>query len=96
MQNNKTFYVENDEKMVYKVTNLELRADGWLNISLEFVCGFDYIKADENNEQGYIGKENFVNVTEHDLIACDVMNESIVQALEYHNYKVVENLPKIY
>lgn len=96
MQINKTIYVENEERLIYKVAALELRADGWLNVELEFVCGFDYINADESNAQGYVDKENFIDEVEHEFISCDLMNESLIQALEYHDYKVIEQLPQIH
>lgn len=96
MEMNKTIYVENADKFIYKVADLELRADGWLNIWLDLVCGYDYINADESNATGYVGKENFVEEIEHELYACDIMNESITQALEIHGYKVIKELPHIH
>lgn len=96
MKFNKTVYVKNAENFIYKVENLEMRADGWANIWLELVCGIDYINADESNAQGYVGKEHFVAEIQNELIAGDMMNESITQALEFHGYKVIEELPQIH
>lgn len=96
MEINKKIYVQNADKFIYKVADLELRADGWLNIWLDLICGLDYINADESNATGYVGKENFVEEIEHEFISCDMMNESITQALEYHDYTIIEELPQIH
>ena len=96
MKINKNIYVKNAESFIYKVADIETRVDGWLNIGLELVCGIDYINADESDARGYVGKENFVEEIESDLITCDMMNESITQALEYHGYTVIEELPQIH
>lgn len=96
MEITKTIYVENADKFIYKVADLEMRADGWLNIWLDLVCGVDYINADESDVLGYVGKENFVEEIEHELISCDMMKESITQALEFHGYSVIEELPTIH
>ena len=90
MEINKKIYVQNADKFIYKVADLELRADGWANIWLDLVCGIDYINADEGNALGYVSKENFVEEIEHEFISCDMMNESITQALEYHGFTVVK------
>lgn len=94
MEINKKIYVQNADKFIYTVADIELRADGWANIWLDLVCGIDYINPDESNAQGYVGKENFVEETE--IITCDMMNESITQALEYHGYTVIKELPQIH
>lgn len=96
MEINKKIYVQNADKFIYTVADIELRADGWANIWLDLVCGIDYINADESNALGYVSKENFVEEIEHEFISCDMMNESIKQALEYHGYTVIEELPQIH
>lgn len=96
MNINKKVYVKNEENFIYTVANLEMRVDGWLNIELELVCGIDYISADESDARGYVGKENFVEEIENDTITCDMMNESITQALEYNGYTIIEELPTIH
>lgn len=89
-------YAQNEDGFIYKIANLEMRADGWLNLSLELVCGVDYINADESNATGYVSKENFVEEIQHEIYSCDIMNESITQALEFHGFKVIEELPTIH
>lgn len=96
MEINKKIYVQNTDNFIYTVTDVELRVDGWLNIGLDLVCGIDYINADESNALGYVGKENFVDEIQQDFISCDMMNESITQALEYNGYTVIEELPTIH
>lgn len=94
MEIKKAVYVQNEDGFIYTVANMEMRADGWLNIWLDLVCGVDYINADESNAVGYVGKENFVEEIEHEFYACDIMNESVTQALEFHGFKVIEELPQ--
>lgn len=96
MEIKKTVYVQNEDRFIYKIADLEMRADGWLNIWLDLVCGIDYINADENNATGYVGKENFVDEIQHEFYSCDIMNESVTQALEFHGFEVIEGLPTIY
>jgi len=96
MEIKKTVYVQNEDRFIYKIADLEMRADGWLNIWLDLVCGIDYINADESNATGYVGKENFVEEIQHEIYSCDIMNESVTQALEFHGFKVIEGLPTIH
>lgn len=91
----KVTYVKQDG-MIYKIEEIEMRKDGWLNITLELVCGYDYIDVDGSNAQGFVGKDNFVEEAEFEYISCDIMNESITAALEYNGYKIIEKLPTIH
>ena len=91
----KTYVMHIEDKMIYKLEK-EMRVDGWLDLTLELVCGWDYINADENDEQGYVGKEYFVEEAEFEYLSCDIMNESIMQVLNENGLKVIEKLPKIH
>lgn len=89
-------YVRHGHSMIYKVAELKMRTDNWIDITLELVCGWDYIDADGSNAQGFVGKENFVEEAEFEYLSCDIMNESIMQVLKENGYKKINNLPTIH
>lgn len=91
----KETYVRQGSKMIYKIAELELRSDNWVNITLELVCGWDYIDADGSDEHGFVGKENFVEEAEFEYLSCDIMNESVMQVLNENGYHKIKNLPTI-
>lgn len=90
-----TYVMHTEDKMIYKLRK-ELRADGYLDLTLELVCGWDYIDADGSDQQGYVGKDFFVEEAEYEYLTCDIMNESIMQVLSDNGLKVIEKLPKIH
>ena len=91
-----TVYVKHTEdRMIYEL-HKELRVDGWIDLTLELVCGWDYIDADWSDEQGYVGKDFFVEEAEYEFLSCDIMNESILQVLTENGLKVIEKLPTIH
>lgn len=90
-----TYVMHTEDKMIYKLQK-EMRADGWLDLTLELVCGWDYIDADESDAQGFVGKEYFVEEAEFEYLSCDIMNESIMQVLNENGLKVIEKLPTIH
>lgn len=90
-----TYVMHTEDKMIYKLQT-EMRADGWLDLTLELVCGWDYIDADESDAQGFVGKEYFVEEAEFEYLSCDIMNESIMQVLNENGLKVIEKLPTIH
>lgn len=91
----KNTYVRQGSSMIYKIAELEMRSDNWLNITLELVCGWDYIDADGSDAQGFVGKEHFVEESQYEYLSCDIMNESIMQVLKDNGYKTIKNLPTI-
>lgn len=87
-----TYVMHTEDKMIYTLKK-EMRADGWIDLTLELVCGWDYINADESDAQGFVGKDNFVEEAEFEYLSCDIMNESIIQVLAENGYRVIENIP---
>lgn len=92
MEIKKKIYVKNADKFIYTVAEIEVREDGLLNVWLDFVCGIDADKS----ELGYIGKGNFGWLIENEFIICDIMNDSLTQALKMNGYEVIEELPQIH
>lgn len=95
MEIKKTVYVEDEFNFIYKMADVELRADGWLNITLKLVCGIDYINPDASDVRGYVDNKNFIEEAQCEIFTCDIMNESINEAIKYNGYKKIKKLPKI-
>ena len=81
--------------MIYKIAERTMREDGWLDITLKLICGYDYIDVDGSDVEGFVGKDNFVEEAEFEYLSCDIMNESIKEVLEYNGFEIIEKLPKI-
>ena len=60
-------YVENGEKMIYQLTDIELKENGLAYLYLELVCGYDYINPDNSNIQGYADKSKFSDDIQHEI-----------------------------
>lgn len=95
MKFSKQLFVENDDKMVYQLKDIELHQNGLAYLYLELVCGYDYIDPDKSNAQGYVDKSKFVDEAQHEIVSCDILAESLVKALENDGYKTIKTLPKI-
>lgn len=94
---NKKFYVYNaDEKLVYLVNEYETYYNSEaLHIYLELVAGWDYINPDENDVQGWVGAENFVEDVQSEIIAQYFLKEGMEEALEENGYTILkeEDIP---
>ena len=96
MKFDKQLFVENDDRMVFELKDIELMGNGLAYLYLDLVCGYDYIDPDNSNEQGYVDKSNFVKEAQHEIVSCDVMAESFVNALNNDGFTIREKLPKIF
>lgn len=96
MKFSKKLYVENDERMIYQLKDIELHGNGLAYLYLDLVCGYDYIDPDYSDSQGYVDKNRFVEGVQHEIVSCDILAESITKALNNDGYKIIVNLPKIY
>lgn len=96
MKFSKQLYVENDDKMVYQLMDIELYGNGLAYLYLDLVCGYDYVAPDYSNQQGYVDKSKFVESVQHEVVSCDIMAESIVNALNNDGYHIIKTLPKIH
>ena len=90
------FYVENDERLIYQLKDIELQTNGLAYFYFSLVCGYDYINPDENNVQGYVDKSNFIEEVQGEIVSCDIMNESLIEAINNDGFKKIDKLPKIF
>lgn len=94
---NHKFYVMNpDEKLVYKVNEFEVYYNSEaIHIYLELVAGWDYVNPDENNIQGWVGAENFVEDIQSEIVTQYFLKEGMEEALTENDYTILkeENIP---
>lgn len=90
----KAIFVKNDDKLVYKVESMEIY-DGYdsLRLNLVLVCGWDYVKPDKNNIQGWCKPDRFIEDVQDVQEICYVMEESIKECLEANGYEILEKCP---
>ena len=92
----KQVFVESDEKLIYKIKDIEVFGNGIAYIHLELVCGYDYIDPDTSDIQGYVDKSLFVEEVQDETVSCDILTESLLEALNDMGYRVKNELPKIH
>ena len=96
-------YVMNEDKMIYKVSfDRDSRDLKWtlenanrVNITLELVYGIDYINPDENDVQGYVGKESFTEDVHYDYTSVYLFDETLKEVLESEGYKILGSLENV-
>ena len=82
-------YVKNDDKMVYEVSLQRHGGAFYHLITLELVCGWDYVNPDENDIQGYVKPERFVDGVQYESLTFYPLDETILGRLEEEGYKRV-------
>ena len=83
-------YVQNEEKMVYKV-EMESRqpSEFYYLLNLELVAGWDYVNPDENDIQGYVSANMFVEEEQYHSYTFYPMDETILERLKDEGYERV-------
>lgn len=85
------FYVINGENLVYKVGEFETYGNAdFITFELELVAGIDYINPDENDIQGYVPAENFVEDVQYEYVNQLFLVEGAKEALEANEFTVLE------
>ena len=89
------FYVMNGEKLVYEVNEYKAYYGGNIYIHLELVAGWDYVNPDENDVQGWVGAENFVEEVQTEIVQQLFLEEGMKEALTENGYTILkeENIP---
>ncbi|MFJ7982302.1 hypothetical protein ACIQ1D_18750 [Lysinibacillus xylanilyticus] len=86
-----TVYVQNEEKMVYKVEMVAQQAsEFYYLLNLELVAGWDYVNPDENDIQGYVKADNFIEDIQYNSYTFYPWDETITQRLEVEGFKRVK------
>lgn len=87
---NNALYVQNDDKLVYKVESFEAY-DGWnsLHLNLVLVAGWDYLRPDHSDVQGWCGANWFVEEVQTETVIQYFMEEGMKESLEANGYEVL-------
>lgn len=90
---NKKFYVINEENLVYKVGEFETYGNtDYILWELELVAGVDYVNPDENDVQGYVPADRFIEDVQYEYVNQYFLKEGAEEALEANGYTVLENI----
>lgn len=90
----KTIFAKNEDNLVYKVNSMEFYdGDDALRLNLKLVCGWDYIKPDEEDVQGWCKADRFTEDVQEEQIICYVMEESIKSCLKSNGYEILSECP---
>ena len=95
--NEKSLYVINDDRLIYKVNEYDVY-DGYisLNYNLELVAGYDYINPDENDIQGYVEAINFIEDVQLESVVQYFLEEGLKECLIDNGFEILDKLPKIH
>lgn len=89
--NNKFYVYDTTEKLVYLVNEFETYYNyKALQIHLELVAGWDYVNPDENDVQGWVSAENFVEDVQDEYINQYFLKEGMHEALEENGYTILK------
>lgn len=88
------FYVINEDKtLVYKVGEYETYGNAsFITFTLELVAGVDYINPDENDIQGFVPADRFVEDIQYEYVNQYFLEEGTKEALEANDYTVLEEI----
>ena len=93
LEKNKFYVVDEAEKLVYKVGEFETYyGTDFISIELELVAGVDYINPDENDIQGYVPADRFIEDVQYEYINQYFLEEGMKEALKENGYTVLENI----
>lgn len=83
-------YVQNEDKMVYSVEmKLQQASEFYYHLELTLVSGWDYVNPDENDIQGYVGANKFIEEVQWESYTFYPMEETILDRLKEEGYKRV-------
>lgn len=91
---NKSLYVQNEDKLVYKTESIEMY-DGYdfLHINLELVAGWDYVNPDMNDIQCWCPASRFIEDIQTETVIQYFITESMKEALKAEDYEILDFIP---
>lgn len=93
LENHKFYVINEDEKLVYKVGKFETYSNHEaIHICLELVAGWDYVNPDENDNQGWVPADRFVEDIQIDYINQYFLKEGMEEALEANGYTIMKDV----
>lgn len=89
--NDKSFYVVNENKLVYKIVSFESYSNySSIHWNLELVAGWDYINPDYSDTQGWCKPENFIEDVQSEEVIQYFFEEGLEEALDFDGFKKIE------
>ena len=85
LEENKQIYIKDCNDLVYKVTYGTIE-DTCIIWNLELYCGWDYINPDENNIQGYVPANRFIEEVQYDTVIQYFFEEGLKECLIENGY----------
>ena len=90
----KELYVKSEDNLVYKLDEFETVYDrDYIILHLYLECGWDYINPDENNIQGYVPRDRFVDAVQLETLVCYIFDESIKECLISNGFEILKGNP---
>lgn len=85
-------HVINEDKMIYKISRYRELQSSELGFTydLDLVAGYDYINTDENNIQGFVTANNFIDDVQWDTLTVYPLSESLGERLKEQGYTVIK------
>ena len=93
----KKIYAKNDNNLIYETQSINTY-DGydWLEINLVLVAGYDYINPDENDIQGYVKANKFIEDVQTETVIQYFLTEGMKDSLNDNGYEILDKLPIIH
>lgn len=84
--------------LIYRVSSLRQLDSKELSflVSLDLVCGYDYINPDLSNDMGYVPSDRYTEDWQDDYMTWYPIEESFTECAEEHGYSLLHKLPYIY
>lgn len=88
--NNKFYVYNTTEKLVYLVNEYETYYGGNIHIHLELVAGWDYVNPDENDIQGWVSADKFIEEVQTEIVQQYFLKEGMEEALTENGYTILK------
>lgn len=93
LENHKFYVANEDGELVYKVGQFETYGNAdFITIELELVAGWDYVNPDENDVQGWVTADRFIEDVQYEYVNQLFIVEGMKEALQENGYTVLEKI----
>ena len=88
LEEDKQIYAKDCNDLVYRIADGRME-DTCIMWNLELYCGWDYINPDENNIQGYVPANRFIEEVQYDTVIQYFFEEGLKECLGENGYIIV-------
>ena len=97
--NEKSLYVINDDRLIYKVNEYDVY-DGYISLNYNrFIVSLSrlaHLNPDENDIQGYVEAINFIEDVQLESVVQYFLEEGLKECLIDNGFEILDKLPKIH